>query len=93
MIENPNSLISGIEEEVDAVLNRYNFHTHPREAYIRNNVVKGWPSAQDYLGFIDLDGNTIFHSVITLEGVYINGIGSIQYNTSKIDIIRYKGTQ
>lgn len=71
MVDEPSSVVAGIEEEVDAVLNRYNFHTHPKQAYIRNGVTNGWPSSQDYVGFIDLDGYTIFHIVVTMEGLYI----------------------
>ena len=67
----PNSVISGVEEEVDAVWSRYNFHTHPKKAYVNHNVKRGWPSSQDYVGFIELNNHTIFHTVVTLEGIYI----------------------
>jgi hypothetical protein len=67
----PSSVISGQEEEVDAVWSRYNFHTHPKKAYINQGVKKGWPSSQDYVGFIQLNHHTIFHTVVTLEGIYI----------------------
>lgn len=66
----PNSVITGVEEEVDAVWSRYNFHTHPKQAYVNNNVKKGWPSSQDYVAFIKLNNHTIFHTVVTLEGIY-----------------------
>ena len=69
--EDPRSVKSGIGEEVDAVWSRYNFHTHPKNAYINHGVKKGWPSSQDYVGFIELDNHTIFHTVVTLEGIYI----------------------
>ena len=68
---NPNSVISGLEEEVDAVWSRYNFHTHPKKAYENHGVKNGWPSSQDFVGFLDLKNHTIFHTVVTLEGVYI----------------------
>ena len=67
----PNSVIYGGEEEVDAVWSRYNFHTHPKKAYENHGVKNGWPSSQDYVGFLDLKNHTIFHTVVTLEGVYI----------------------
>jgi len=65
------SIKSGAEEEVDAVWSRYNFHTHPKKAYINHNVKNGWPSSQDYVGFVQLKNHTIFHTVVTLEGIYI----------------------
>lgn len=67
----PNSLETGENEEVDAVWNRYNFHTHPKKAYENHGVTRGWPSSQDYVGFLQLDNHTIFHTVVTLEGIYI----------------------
>jgi len=68
---NPNSVMTGADEEVDAVWSRYNFHTHPKKAYENHGVKNGWPSSQDYVGFLDLKNHTIFHTVITLEGLYI----------------------
>lgn len=68
---NPNNLIAGIEEEVDAVWCRYNFHTHPKKAYENHGVTNGWPSGQDFVGFLELKNHTIFHTVVTVEGIYI----------------------
>ena len=42
MKEKHDSVKSGHEEEVDAVVSRYNFHTHPKHCYINNNVTNGW---------------------------------------------------
>ena len=67
----PESVQTGAEVEVDAVWSRYNFHTHPKKAYVNHNVTNGWPSSQDYLGFVQLNNHTIFHTVVTLEGIYI----------------------
>ena len=67
----PDSLKTGENEEVDAVWSRYNFHTHPKKAYENHGVTRGWPSSQDYVGFLQLDNHTIFHTVVTLEGIYI----------------------
>lgn len=71
LCSDPNSLIYGFEEEVDAVWSRYNFHTHPKKAYENHGVKNGWPSSQDYIGFLELKNHTIFHTVVTLEGIYI----------------------
>ena len=68
---NPQSVKIGDVEEVDAVWSRYNFHTHPKIAYDNHGVVRGWPSSQDFVGFLSLDNETIFHTVVTLEGIYI----------------------
>ena len=68
--EDTGSLKMGIEDQVDAVWSRYNFHTHPKTCYITDGVKRGWPSAQDYVGFVELNNHTIFHSVVTLEGIY-----------------------
>lgn len=70
---NERSIIYGDEEGVDMVRGLYGFHTHPKEAYERNNVINGWPSPQDYIGFIScsLTFGAILHIIISLEGVYI----------------------
>lgn len=65
------SVESGDEENVDVAGTRYNFHSHPREAYVRHTVEKAWPSVTDYLGYHNLGANTIFHCVASLEGVYV----------------------
>lgn len=68
-----NSIVSGQEEGVDIVGGLYNFHSHPQEAYDRNNVKLGWPSAQDYVGFLgsSMVHDTILHIVMSLEGFYV----------------------
>lgn len=71
----PSYVKTGIEEEVGAVWGRYNFHTHPHKAYVNHGVKNGWPSAHDYLGFIQLKKHTIFHAVVTLEGIYVISFG------------------
>jgi hypothetical protein len=72
---NRGSIESGDEEDVNVVATRYNFHSHPEEAYVRHSVEKAWPSVTDYLGYLKLGKNTIFHCVATLEGVYIINFG------------------
>ena len=70
---NQNKWLEGKEQGVPIVEALYNFHSHPEEAYIANNVNKAWPSAQDYIGFLlaVLEDNTILHIVVAIEGFYI----------------------
>jgi len=70
-----NTIKAGEEENVDVETTRYNFHSHPHEAYVRHSVKKAWPSSTDYLGYHRLGENTIFHCVASLEGVYIISFG------------------
>lgn len=67
------SIVIGEEEGVEIIGGIYNFHSHPREAYDRHNVKFGWPSAQDYVGFLgsSFKYDTILHIVVSLEGIYI----------------------
>ena len=67
------SLLVGHEMGVDIVPGMYNFHSHPRDAYERANVKFGWPSAQDYIGFLIafIEDQTILHMVTSIEGIYI----------------------
>lgn len=92
---NKDTITSGDEEGVDVVSGRYNFHTHPVEAYERNKVSVAWPSVQDYIGFLASvhDYNTILHSVISLEGIYIISVGNYwddkeDIETDNIDFIK-----
>lgn len=77
---NEGSVGSGSEEEVDVSPTRYNFHSHPEEAYVRHSVDKAWPSLTDYLGYKILGNRTIFHCVATLEGVYVMSFGNYWVN-------------
>ena len=65
------SIQEGTDENVDVVASRYNFHSHPEEAYVRHSVHKAWPSGTDYIGFAKLSSDTLLHIVSTLEGMYI----------------------
>ncbi len=65
------SIILGEEESVSVPNSKYNFHSHPHQAYEKNRVDKAWPSLTDYLGYIHLGSSTIFHLVTTIEGLYI----------------------
>ncbi len=66
-----NKISHGNEEDVEINKSLYNFHSHPRDAYIRHQVHKAWPSNTDYLGVLQLHKSTIFHCVATIEGLYI----------------------
>lgn len=74
----------GKEEEVNVEQARYNFHTHPREAYLSNKVKIGYPSWPDYLAFLTMslynEIKTIFHCVITIEGIYTISITDFWIN-------------
>jgi hypothetical protein len=85
---NENSIKHGEEESVNVHPHRYNFHSHPKEAYINNSVKNGWPSLSDYLGFLHLGKNTIFHCVSTLEGLYVLSFGA--YWSSRLNEVDKK---
>jgi len=68
---NLHSVKAGKNESVDVEPHRYNFHSHPKEAYERHDVDKAWPSVVDYLGYLQLGKNTIFHCVASIEGMYV----------------------
>lgn len=78
------SLITGDEQGVRYIGGLYNFHSHPKEAYEKNNVEFAWPSAPDYLCFLTAP-NTIMHIVASLEGLYIISFG--KYWADKKDMI------
>ena len=67
------SVTTGDKEGIDIDHDIYNFHSHPEEAYINHSTHIGWPSCQDYLGFLGsvININAIMHVVATIEGVYI----------------------
>jgi hypothetical protein len=71
-----NSTIEGQDENVTVENKRYNFHSHPVDAYVKYNAKFAWPSFQDYLGFLKavVEVKCIFHVVSTVEGVYIISI-------------------
>jgi hypothetical protein len=71
-----NTLEAGNQESVDVPASRYNFHSHPHEAYVRHSVSNAWPSITDFLGYYSLGDSTIFHCVATLEGLYVMSFSS-----------------
>ena len=76
-------LVHGKEETINLSPTRYNFHSHPEEAYVKHSVHKAWPSLSDYIGLFNLGNKTIFHCVATLEGIYIMSFGSYWVNKLK----------
>ena len=82
---NHDSMIKGDEIGVDIVPGLYNFHSHPRNAYKIYDVKLGWPSGQDYIGFLlaFVEDDTIFHIVASLEGVYIISIHKDWFSKKK----------
>ena len=77
------SVENGDEEQVNVVDGLFNFHTHPASAYEAHNVVMGWPSAQDYIGYITsfFDSGTILHIVAATEGIYVISLGEYWLNS------------
>lgn len=67
------SIIHGDEDGVMIIDGLYNFHTHPKQAYNKYKVDLGWPSAQDFIGFLGsvIVYHTILHIVISIEGMYL----------------------
>ena len=89
---NKDSIIYGTDCGVDIVDGLYNFHSHPNDTYKKFNVKLGFPSAQDYIGFLIgyIDDDTIIHFVVTLEGIYIISISIELLDRNKkfnIDVI------
>jgi hypothetical protein len=79
------SVIFGKEEEVDIVKGLYGFHSHPKSAYKRHNVKLGWPSSNDYIGFLQSSQkhDAILHMVVCLEGVYVISLSQYWVNNKE----------
>lgn len=79
------SIVYGEEEGVEIIGGLYNFHSHPQEAYDRHDIKLGWPSAQDYIGFLgsSIKYNTILHIVSSLEGFYVISLSNYWVNHKK----------
>lgn len=75
-------------EEADITPSRFNFHTHPFQAYINNNVNYAWPSSADYGAFLysAVNYGTIFHILGSVEGIYVISISkdSVKDNIKNI---------
>jgi hypothetical protein len=85
------SVISGEEEGVKSVKGLYSFHSHPQEAYTRHRVLLGWPSAQDYIGYLSSVKRfgTILHIIVSLEGLYILSMNNYWINKKDNDIYNF----
>lgn len=82
---NHKNLKNGEEQETEILHSSYNFHLHPKEAYVDNKVLLGWPSSQDYSTFLlsTFFYGTVFHVVVALEGVYIVCLNNQQLTLEK----------
>jgi hypothetical protein len=85
---NKSSVKAGQNESVDVEPHRYNFHSHPEQAYVRHSVDKAWPSVVDYLGYLQLGKNTIFHCVASIEGMYV--LSFTPYWSQRLDMVDKK---
>lgn len=65
------SIDVGDVDSVDVESTRYNFHSHPKDTYTLHSVKNGWPSSNDFTGFVNLSPETVMHAVATKEGVYL----------------------
>jgi len=73
----------GQKENVNVEITRYNFHSHPQEAYFRHNVKHAWASKTDFLGCVKMGKKTIFHTITSLEGLYIIQLTNYWRNKTK----------
>ena len=75
----------GQEQSTEIMHSSYNFHLHPKEAYVDHKVLLGWPSSQDYLTFLSstFAYDVIFHVVVSLEGLYIICLNDYFYENYK----------
>ena len=65
------TIVKGRGASVKAPETIVNYHTHPRNCYLNEQVIWGWPSGEDMRESIlfGLRGN-IIHFVLALEGIY-----------------------
>lgn len=79
----------GTDEKVAKIESKLNWHTHPKQSYIKYNVKRGIPSNWDYALFLknytDKNINTIFHIVVSLEGLYIISMNKSFLNVTELD--------
>jgi len=76
-----NSMFYGTEDTVDIAKGLYNFHTHSAKSYEIYKTKLGWPSAQDYVGFLSsvVKYGTIAHIVVAVEGYYMISLNKQYY--------------
>jgi len=61
----------GLEEEAEILNCKISFHSHPYSLYDIYKFKFGWPSNFDYMTYLHSIKNTLFHIVVTNEGIYI----------------------
>jgi hypothetical protein len=85
------SIIKGKQDEVNVSESLYNFHSHPYNSYIKHDVKLAWPSSQDYVAFLtsNIEYNTLFHIITTLEGLYIISISKFSINKVNKNMIPF----
>ena len=86
------SMSKGDSEKTSTYPKQITFHTHPVEAYDRNDVKNGWPSKKDYLTVLRAYDmfNLILHVVISVEGMYLISINKEWLNTKiPVDSVMY----
>jgi hypothetical protein len=81
--------IYGTERTVNNFDARYNFHTHPQQAYKTDKVIIGFPSGADYSAFLYCvaNFNTIFTCTVTLEGIYTISLAAFWTRTDSFNIL------
>jgi hypothetical protein len=79
----------GTESNVNILPVRYNYHTHPKGTYSLFNVQVGIPSGDDFLAFLysSYKYDTIFHSVISVEGIYVISLKQFWTITKNYNIL------
>jgi len=80
------SIKHGKENKVIVCKAIYNFHTHPQISYEKYKLKIGWPSCTDLIVFLKsfLKYNTIFHTLISMEGLYFISMDDNWINEKKI---------
>lgn len=72
---NPTDIFKGSVGEVYLIdwssnLTKFTFHTHPKNAYIKHNVLLGWPSDFDMKMIFDNQEQMLVHFIFSLEAIY-----------------------
>ena len=71
-ISKPNKIIEGSRSSVETPLDIVNYHVHPYQCYIDEEVIWGWPSGEDLRqSIIFALGGNLAHLVVCVEGIYV----------------------
>jgi hypothetical protein len=78
VILDENTVIIGKDFSVTLVPGFANWHSHPVQAYKVYKCFDGWPSADDYMVFLEASIFNVsrFHCVATVEGLYVISLSS-----------------